>query len=353
MQQLKKITTILIIISSLSLQTQAQFWNLVWADEFSGNSINTNNWTMELGTGSNGWGNNELQFYTARTQNAQIINGQLAIIAKAENYAGRNYTSARMITQNKQSFTYGKIEARIKIPKGQGVWPAFWMLGSNFSTVGWPNCGEIDIMEHVNTNEKIHGTIHWDAGGYATYGGDTTINNVSQFHTYAVEWDANKIRWFVDGVKYHAADITNNINSTDEFHNPFFLILNMAIGGNWPGSPSANFTADTLFVDYVRVYEDSQFPSASSDIENLFAVDVYPNPVMQNQQVNLEIKETGNYQITLFDQLGRVNFTTEKEITNSNASQEQISTSSLANGLYFLQIQNEKGTQTKKIMIGN
>lgn len=225
-------------------------WVLVWSDEFNGTSVNTTNWNFETGAG--GWGNNEQQYY--RSQNATVSNGNLVITAKRESFGGANYTSARMTTQNKRTFTYGKMEARIKLPLGQGLWPAFWMLGSNISSVGWPRCGEIDIMEHINTSNTVYGTIHWDANGYASYGGNTSTTP-SNYHNYAIEWNSSSIKWFVDGVKYHEANILNNINSTEEFHRPFFFILNLAVGGNWPGQTIDNSKLPaSMYVDYVRVY---------------------------------------------------------------------------------------------------
>lgn len=225
-------------------------WALVWSDEFNGSSVNTSNWNFETGAG--GWGNNEQQYY--RAQNATVSGGNLIITARRENFGGAQYTSARITTQNKRSFTYGKMEARIRLPMGQGLWPAFWMLGSNISTVGWPRCGEIDIMEHINTSNLVHGTIHWDANGYANYGGSISTTPAN-YHIYSVEWNASAIKWFVDGVKYHEANILNNINSTEEFHRPFFFILNLAVGGNWPGQTIDNSKLPaSMYVDYVRVY---------------------------------------------------------------------------------------------------
>lgn len=238
----------------LTLNVSAQNWQLVWQDEFEG-SIGPD-WVFETGTGTNGWGNNELQYY--RRENATVSNGQLVITARRENYEGRQYTSVRMKTQGRRSWRYGKIEARIAMPSFQGVWPAFWMLGDNISqpNVGWPACGEIDIMEHVNTGGAVHGTIHWQDHNnqYANYGGSTSTN-ITAFHVYSIEWDASSIKWFVDGVQYHIVNIANGVNGTSEFHNNFFILLNMAIGGNWPG-----FTVDnnafpaSMYVDYVRVY---------------------------------------------------------------------------------------------------
>ena len=241
-----------------------QTWQLVWSDEFT-NGISPD-WVFETGTGSGGWGNNELQYY--RRENATVSNGQLVITARRENYGGMQYTSARMKTQGRRSFKYGRIEARIAMPSFQGVWPAFWMLGDNITTVGWPACGEIDIMEHVNTGGNIHGTIHWsdNNGNYASYGGNTSTT-ITNFHVYAIEWTPASIKWFLDGVQFHEVNIQNGINGTHEFHNNHFLLLNMAIGGNWPG-----FTVDnnafpaSMYVDYVRVYQQSATPTGVASV---------------------------------------------------------------------------------------
>jgi len=225
-------------------------WQLVWSDEFNG-SIGPN-WVFETGAG--GWGNNELQYY--RRENATIENGALVITAKREDFGGAAYTSARMKTQGLKTFKYGRMEARMKLPAFLGAWPAFWMLGANLPQVGWPASGEIDVMEHINDEQKVYGTIHWqdNNGQYAQYGGNLATT-VTDWHVYAVEWDSNAIRWYVDGTKYHEANIAGGINGTDEFQKDFFLLLNFAVGGNWPG-----FNVNTaalpakMYVDYVRVY---------------------------------------------------------------------------------------------------
>lgn len=251
------LTLLVVFIPVPNTTSAAPNWQLVWSDEFNGSSLNRGVWTPEIGTGYNGWGNNELQYYTDRPQNVQVTGGNLVITAQRENYEGRNYTSARIKTQGLKSFKYGKIEARIKIPTGQGIWPAFWMLGESFRDVGWPYCGEIDIMEHVNNESVVHGTVHWDANGYASYGRASGNLDFSQFHTYSIEWDPSYIRWFVDGVQYNEIYIAYGTGNTEEFQKPFFILLNLAVGGNWPGSPNGStpFPAQML-VDYVRVYQD-------------------------------------------------------------------------------------------------
>jgi beta-glucanase (GH16 family) len=226
---------------------------LVWSDEFSGTAVDAAKWNFE--TGGGGWGNNEQEYYKA--ENATVANGNLVITAKREQNGNQLYTSSRMTTANKEEATFGLISARIKMPVGQGLWPAFWMLGSNISTVSWPKCGELDIMEHINTDNKIYGTMHWDGGGgHVQYGRDTTITNAGDYHVYAIAWDQNSINWYVDNKLYATGNIANNINNTAAFHLPFFIVLNFAVGGSWPGQ-----TVDTslfpvsMYVDYVRVYK--------------------------------------------------------------------------------------------------
>ncbi len=225
---------------------------LVWQDEFAGNSLNTSDWNFE--TGDHGWGNNELQNYVSGTNNAKVANGLLTIEAKR---AGTGFTSARITTQGKQSFKYGRIDIRARLPQGQGIWPALWMLGSNFPTVGWPECGEIDIMELVGHEPaKTHGTVHWEENGVASFGGNTSLSSgifADEFHVFTITWDQQFIRWFLDDVQYHAI----NISGIPEFQEDFFFIFNVAVGGNWPGNPDATTQfPQTMRVDYVRMFQD-------------------------------------------------------------------------------------------------
>jgi beta-glucanase (GH16 family) len=235
------------------------FSNLVWSDEFNGSTVSSANWGFDLGAG--GWGNNELENYTSRTENARISNGMLIIEARRENFGGSAYTSARMKTQGKQSFGINTwVEARIRAPQGQGVWPAFWMLGNSISTVGWPSCGEIDIMEIQGQNPfRNFGTIHWaDAGGnHVSFGGiyNSSTSLSAGFHTYAISRTGSSIKWYVDRIQYAEANISGGINSTSEFQSPFFIILNVAVGGNFVGSPDGSTVfPQQMQVDWVRVW---------------------------------------------------------------------------------------------------
>lgn len=226
-------------------------YKLVWSDEFDGNSINTANWNFEIG--GHGWGNHEQEYY--QPGNATLNDGYLVITAKKETVGSNHYTSSRMTTKGKREFLYGKIEARIKIPIGQGVWPAFWMLGANIDSTGWPACGEIDIMEHINTDSILYGALHWHNNAHVQKG-NTIVYTPDDYHVYAIEWDAASIRWFLDGKKYHEIAIRDYVNSSEEFHQPFFILLNLAIGGDWPGQTIDNSKLPArMLVDYVRVYK--------------------------------------------------------------------------------------------------
>lgn len=239
-------------------------YELVWSDEFNTPGLpDSSKWTFE--TGGGGWGNNELQYYTSRTENARIEDTVLIIEARKEAYGGKQYTSARLITYyNNHLWKYGKMEAKIKLPYGQGIWPAFWMLGQGiFNGNPWPACGEIDIMEMVGGGEgrddKTYGTAHWaDANGdHAQYGGSYQLATgiyADTFHVFAIEWAVNYIKWFVDGKQFHVIDISPSTLS--EFRDDYFILLNIAVGGNWPGSPnSSTVFPQQMQVDYVRVYQ--------------------------------------------------------------------------------------------------
>ena len=244
-------------------------WNLAWSDEFegpSGSPVDLAKWSFDIG--GNGWGNNELETYTNRTANAELQGGALVIKALKETFTGpdnktRNYTSARLLTRNKFTQTYGRFEARIKVAYGQGIWPAFWMLGDDLDTAGWPNCGEIDIMENIGREPSIvHGTIHGPGysganGVTASYALPPSQKFSDDYHTFAVEWEPSVMRFYVDGLLYKTrtpADLP--AGKAWVFNHPFFLILNVAVGGGFPGDPDATTVFPQLMkVDYVRVYQ--------------------------------------------------------------------------------------------------
>ncbi|APU68293.1 family 16 glycosylhydrolase [Christiangramia flava] len=231
---------------------ETQFNNLVWSDEFDGDSLDTDSWNFETGNGTNGWGNNELQYYLQ--DNVTVQDGSLFITAKRESESGFDFTSGRITTQDKYEFTYGRVEARIKLPEGVGTWPAFWMLGANFDGVGWPETGEIDILEWVGKEPgRIQSALHFpgNSGGNAVVGPSTIENPSSEFHTYTAEWTEDAITFLLDGEVYFTFD-----NDSDKpFNKDFFLILNVAMGGNLGGDVDPAFSESAMEIDYVKVYQ--------------------------------------------------------------------------------------------------
>lgn len=243
--------------------------SLVWSDEF--NSINTGTWSHEVG--GHGWGNNEREYYTNGNNafiqfDAQANSNVLVLEARRDNPANYNcwygrceYTSSRMVTAGKRTFQYGRIEARLKLPQTQGIWPAFWMLGNDIGTVGWPACGELDIMEHVGFEPMItHGAMHGpNYSGNTPFAGTYYLSEQvnANYHVYAIEWNSTSVRWFVDGNLFYTVT-RSQVQSLGNwvFDHPMFLILNVAVGGNWPGSPNASSVfPQRMYVDYIRVYQ--------------------------------------------------------------------------------------------------
>lgn len=241
--------------------TVYQGYERIWSDEFTGDEIDKEVWGYDLG--GDGWGNNELQHYTDRSVNSFQTQGYLFIEAKEEKFGAQDYTSARMLSKDKMEFQYGRVDFRAKLPKGKGIWSALWMLGANFDDVGWPRCGEIDIMELIGSEPKlVHGTAHFfgssntnESNGsskFLTGGQDYS----DEFHVYSIVWTENKVEWRVDGVKFHTITPADLNGGDWAFNNEFFLIMNVAVGGNWPGSPDdSTIFPQRMLVDYVRLYQ--------------------------------------------------------------------------------------------------
>jgi beta-glucanase (GH16 family) len=250
-----------------SSQSSHAGWQLVWSDEFNGSNIDTSTWAFETGNGSSGWGNNEREYYTARTNNAYLAGGLLHIVARAESMGGFPYTSARMKTEGHFSKTYGRFEWRAKLPQGVGCWPALWMLGTNISSAGWPACGEMDVMENKGSSSNVvGGTLHYSDSGnnHLQQGTSLTLStSVTNFHTYAVEWTTNSIKWLVDSnvIQTWTSWSSSTGPYPAPFDRPFFVLMNLAIGGDYLGDPTdSTINAGTPFpvemqVDYVRVYD--------------------------------------------------------------------------------------------------
>ena len=248
-----KTQLILAIILITLMSCRQTNTNLVWSDEFNYEGLpDETKWNSEQGFVRN----NELQFYTyRRLENSVVKDGNLLIIGRKEPFNGGEYTSASINTRDLFFVKYGKIEARMKLPAGKGIHSAFWMLGMNMPVAGWPECGEIDIMEHINNTMNVVGTAHWNNVTHVS-SVNTIPCDVTKFHNYSVEWNKDSIRWLLDDVRFHALCIRDSLNSTHEFHKSFYLLLNLAIGGDWPGDPEPATTfPDTLYVDWIRVYK--------------------------------------------------------------------------------------------------
>lgn len=239
-------------------------WTLTWSDDFegiAGGSPDKLKWTYDIGTGNNGWGNSELEYYTNRTSNVQLNGeGQLVITARKESYSGSGYTSARIKTQGLFSQTFGRFEARIKTPTGPGIWPAFWLLGDNITEVSWPQCGEIDIMEQRGqqpaiTHGSVHGPGYFGANAKTKSFGLMTGRFDTDFHIYAIEWGEDYIDFFIDDYLYQRIQ-PNDLTGEWVFNKSFFIILNVAVGGNYVGYPTTGTPfPQSMIIDYVKVYK--------------------------------------------------------------------------------------------------
>lgn len=267
--------TLLIIITLLVSCTSSEKdatgnldnYNLVWSDEFEYNGLpDSSKWNYDLGDGCPdlcGWGNNELQYYTEdRLKNARVENGKLIIEAHKEDYESRGYTSARLLTRDRDAWTYGRFEIRAKLPSGRGTWPAIWMLPENWEYGGWPESGEIDIMEHVGYEpNRVYATVHTEAYNHVKGTQDTDTLRIEDaemnFHVYALEWTPQNITWSVDGKVYSSFENENATYKEWPFDRPFHLILNIAIGGNWGGEQGIDdgIWPQQLVIDFVRVYQ--------------------------------------------------------------------------------------------------
>jgi beta-glucanase (GH16 family) len=237
-------------------------YQIVWSDEFDGPEgelLDSTKWDYDIGGW--GWGNNQLEYNTNRAENVSLDGeGNLAIIAREETFQDNEYTSARIVTRDLYEFAYGRVEARIQLPVGQGIWPAFWMLGADFPEIGWPDCGEIDIMEYLGHQPVMaHGTVH--GPGYSGSGGITQSYILSdgrfdtEFHVFSIEWTEEEIRWYIDDDHFHTVT-PDDLTGPWVFEHPFYLLLNVAVGGYWPGYPDETTEfPQTMLVDYVRVYQ--------------------------------------------------------------------------------------------------
>ncbi len=337
----------------------AQDYTLVWSDEFDETSLDLSKWECQIGNGSGGWGNNEKQYY--RSENAVVDSGYLTIIAKKENYNNFGYTSARIRTIKKGDWKYGKFEMRAKLPFGKGIWPAYWMMPTDNVYGGWAASGEIDIMEYLgHQTNKVYGTIHYGGAwpNNTSSGGSYSLSSGSfseDFHTFLFVWEENKMQWFVDGVLYSTKTSwsTKGYSYPAPFDQRFHYILNLAVGGNWPGYPDSTTTFPQKYViDYVRVYqktetavqEENKLPEEYSLQQN------YPNPFNAETIIEYEIAKAGRVNLSVFDMLGR----TVNVLVNKNQERGKYSVhfnaSNLSSGVYMYCL-NAGGTQINRKLI--
>ncbi|MFA5330365.1 MAG: family 16 glycosylhydrolase [Prolixibacteraceae bacterium] len=237
-------------------------YTLAWSDEFSASSLDLTAWNQEIGNGSGGWGNHELEYYTNSTKNSFLSNGNLIIEARKEAINGFNYSSSRLTTQTKKNFKFGRIDIRAKLPVAKGLWPALWMLGSNISSIGWPACGETDIMELVGTYPgRVSGTAHYKdaAGAHGSKGSSYNLSSgdfSKQFHVFTLIWEQDTMKWLIDDQLFFTTTATDIGTGNYPFNADQFFIFNVAVGGDWPGPPDSSTSfPQRMFVDYVRVFQ--------------------------------------------------------------------------------------------------
>jgi beta-glucanase (GH16 family) len=366
-QSMKKpYSSLLVFLFSLCQLASAQNYQLVWSDEFNGSQVNTSIWDIR---NDGNVQNNELEYYTNRPSNLTVSNGTLVITALKEEYGGRHYTSARLST--KLSWLYGRIEARMKLPYGQGLWPAFWMLGANINSIGWPACGEIDIMEMIGGISRsnppggdnyLFGTAHWATsnGSHTQYPSSSNFSNYrlpsggfsDDYHIFSMTWTPSKLTWYVDGIQYCSLD-TSPVGLS-AFRTPFFILLNLAVGGSWPGSPDAStLFPQTLEVDYVRVYQDvaTSVGMASSGPRDFVLFPNYPNPFNPTTAIRFQLIASSFVTLRVYDIYGReVALLVNGQMDTGVHSVNWIGTEA-PSGVYFCRLTAGSNSMTKKMTL--
>ncbi len=342
---MKKITTLLITLLC-TFQIFSQYSELVWSDEFDEDTIDTAKWNFEIGNGTNGWGNNESEYYTNLTENARIDSGKLIITALHENYEGFQYTSARMQTSNKGDWKYGRIEMKAKLPRGKGTWAAFWMMPQNqiYGSNLWPDNGEIDIMEYVGyIPSTVYGTVHTNKnyGSNAISKSYISSGIENDFHVYSLEWSPDTIKWFVDSNMYATYLRSGRSWQYWPFDQDFYIVINLAIGGNWGGVQGIDNTIfpQTFEIDYIRVYQslNANIIINNWDSGNIF---ISPNPVKKDLKIYLRDNNIKDSKVSVYDLKG--NLIVSPILFKSQFT--EIDFSSLIAGTYvvFLQTRDQK-----------
>jgi len=358
---------ILLCLVLAPVQLSAQNWQVVWHDEFEGETLDLEKWSYQTGTGSQygltGWGNNELQYY--REQNVMVSDGMLYITAKKENYSGNSYTSGRIRTLDKGDWTYCRIEFRAKMPMGKGLWAAVWMLPTDSEYGGWAASGELDIMEYLGDDIKtVHGTLHFGGSwpdnthkgqSYKLSEGDF----YTEFHDFALEWVEGEIRWFVDGELYQTQNQGDWWSSGGSFPAPFdkqfHLLINLAVGGNWPGSPDGStLFPQELVLDYIRIFQDMELGISPDQGSGDFGFDLrqnFPNPFHKTTNISYILNQTKHVTLEVYDATGRKVDTLVDEHRNPGAYRVNFDASELAPGLYTCKLSDGLNQRIKHMVL--
>lgn len=358
-----KIKKLLVLLGLCIFVTgNGQNWKLVWADEFDGDTLDTDLWSYMIGDGTEygipGWGNNELQYY--QEENVKVANGVLTITAKRENVETKQFTSGRIRTIEKGDWTYGRFEFRAKMPEGQGIWPAIWMLPTDNSYGGWPASGEIDIMEYLgHDTTRVYGTIHY--GGpqdYKSRGSDYVTDDTAfnrTFHTFVLEWKEGQLSWFVDGEEFQKLGTGMWYSSAAAFPAPFnkrfHLLINLAVGGNWPGNPdpSTEFPQH-LVVDYVRVYElvYNRVDEKNADHE---LGQNRPNPFNDVSEISFSLRSEEQVLLDVFDSTGRKVRTLADRFFAPGTHTLTMDAGALEPGVYTYRLQTGRTSSVRQMLI--
>lgn len=353
---MKKIYLLFILCTFWNLTVSAQQDSLLWSDEFNGTGApDPAFWSYDLGGG--GWGNNEVQVYTNSTNNCYQSNGSLFI--KAVKY-GTQWNSARIITRNKKSFTYGKIIFRAKLPQGAGTWPALWMLGQNLSTAGWPACGEVDVMESVGKNPGwVHSSLH----NSSSYG--NTVNTkalqvdslYTQFHLFEVYWTPDKLQFLVDSVTFYTYNPATKTKANWPYDKPFFFIMNIAMGGNWGSDPryetgglkngiDPSLSSATMEIDYIRVYKFSYPTGIDDQNQKAGTGKLFFSPNPANEKIQLHFPTDDETYGKLYNMLGE-----EVMSFKATSTKSDLDISSLNKGIYFICAETNGIITTNKLIV--
>lgn len=359
MKKLLLMAGLVLIANGLAAQT----WQLVWSDEFDGDTLDLTKWSYQTGTGTEyglvGWGNNELEYY--QEKNISVADGVMTITAKRENVETSQFTSGRIRTINLGDWTYGRFEFRAKMPEGQGLWAAIWMLPTDNIYGGWAASGEIDIMEYLGSDTtKVYGTIHYGgqwpdnkSKGTDYVRSDTAFNE--DFHIFALEWEEGKLRWYVDGEEFQNLGTGMWYSSAANFPAPFdkrfHILINLAVGGNWPGSPDLTTTfPQEMVVDYVRVYEDAS-AGLNKETTSMKLEQNHPNPFDDYSTITFSLSSEEHVLLEVYDILGRKVRTLADRIYGSGEHQVGLEANSLEPGYYSYRLQAGGSSSIRQMVI--